>query len=345
MIRIQMLLGILVFSALFARAQEKPRVFVFTDINIDSGDPDDRQSLVHLFWYANELDIEGIVPERWNARSYEACELALEAYAEDFMKSGLAGLIYPPPSEIDRLIAADMEQGKELFHRAASNGDSPLYVLIWGNMKGFRDALFENPEMADNLRVLSIGTGLMLEKDIPHLPDDWDKSEPCKQMNWNAAGRNDIFHDERFRNMWWIESNWTYNGMFSGPEPSAMLRKLSAFGAMGQHLKDVVKNEEWAQYFRVGDTPSVLYVIDPGHDPDRPEESSWAGRFVKPFPQTRPNYYTDYSDDLGWEYADPCASWSIHEAVKDTASATLEERRNEMYEALLSKLSLVYKLK
>jgi len=30
------------------QSQNTPRVFVFTDINIDSGDPDDRQSLIHL---------------------------------------------------------------------------------------------------------------------------------------------------------------------------------------------------------------------------------------------------------------------------------------------------------
>jgi hypothetical protein len=48
------------------QSQNTPRVFVFTDINIDSGDPDDRQSLIHLIWYANEIRIEGVVPERWN---------------------------------------------------------------------------------------------------------------------------------------------------------------------------------------------------------------------------------------------------------------------------------------
>ncbi|MDF1573143.1 MAG: DUF1593 domain-containing protein [Bacteroidales bacterium] len=61
-------------------AKENPRVFVFTDINIDSGDPDDRQSLIHLLWYANELQIQGIVPDRWNARSVEACNMVVDAY-------------------------------------------------------------------------------------------------------------------------------------------------------------------------------------------------------------------------------------------------------------------------
>ena len=45
----------------------KPQVFIFTDINIDQGDPDDRQTLIHLLWYADEVEIKGIVPDRWNA--------------------------------------------------------------------------------------------------------------------------------------------------------------------------------------------------------------------------------------------------------------------------------------
>ena len=64
--------------------KERPRVFIFTDINIDQGDPDDRQSLIHLLWYADELTVEGIVPDRWNAQGYEACKLALNAYADDY---------------------------------------------------------------------------------------------------------------------------------------------------------------------------------------------------------------------------------------------------------------------
>ena len=57
-----------------------------------------------------------------------------------------------------------------------------------------------------------------------------------------------------------------------------MFHKLSKYGDLGEHIKDVVKNESWAQYFRVGDTPSVLYVIDQTHDLDNPTQSSWAGK-------------------------------------------------------------------
>jgi hypothetical protein len=100
---------------------EEARVFVFTDINIDKGDPDDRQSLVHLFWYADEIDIEGIVPDRWNAQGYEACMLALEAYATDYSSYDFINKGYPSASELENHIAQDMEHARKLFFEAASN--------------------------------------------------------------------------------------------------------------------------------------------------------------------------------------------------------------------------------
>ncbi len=323
-------------------AQTNPRVFVFTDINIDAGDPDDRQSLVHLLWYANELEIEGVVPERWNAQGYEACKLAVNAYREDFTTYQLNSKGYPSPDIIMQRIANNAEHAKELFQKAASNKETPLYVLIWGNMEGIARSLLEAPHLADNIRLITIGTGLMLESNIPHIPDHWEKSAPCQQLNWNGAGRNLIYQDPRFNTLWWLEINWTYEGMFSGNEPSEMLNKLTVYGNLGKHLKEVVKNEAWAQYFRVGDTPSVLYVIDTEHPIEDPTQSSWAGRFFQPFAQTKPNYYTDIHEDIEWNYENPCSTWENHVKVRNIAVKTLEAERQDMYLALLKKLDSVY---
>lgn len=78
---------VLIAASLNLKSENRPRVFVFTDINIDSGDPDDRQSLIHLLWYANELRIEGVVPHRWNASGLKACQLAADAYSKDYSKT------------------------------------------------------------------------------------------------------------------------------------------------------------------------------------------------------------------------------------------------------------------
>lgn len=130
--------------------------------------------------------------------------------------------------------------------------------------------------------------------------------------------------------------------MFTGDEPQEMFHKLSAYGALGQHMIDVTEDEPWARYFRVGDTPSVLYVIDPRRNLDDPTQSSWAGQFSRPLPDERPNYFTDRSGPVEWNYADPCATWHNHEAMFDYAKGTLEKERPAMYGGLLRKLDRVY---
>jgi hypothetical protein len=320
-----------------------PRVFVFTDINIDDGDPDDRQSLVHLLWYANEVEIEGIVPDRWSAQGYRACSLAVNAYADDFRLLDWRKEGYPEPEVVRTLVAPDYPAAEALFQGAAADTTSPLYVLVWGNMLKFGDALRSKPALANNLRVISIGTGLMREKDIPYLPEAWPRATPpCRQYNWNGFGRDRLFADEQFRDLWWLELNWTYAGMFSGPEPKLMWDSLATFGTMGEHLITVTENQPWARYFRVGDTPSLLYVIDPDNDLDDPTTGSWAGKFVRPFPEDRPNFFTDDAGSIPWNYRNPCASWSLHPAVAEHAQSTLENRRPGMYTALLEKLRSLY---
>ena len=334
----------LVLLSLSTYAQlDKPKVFVFTDINIDQGDPDDRQSLIHLLWYTNEVTIQGIVPDRWDAKGYEACMLAMEAYEQDFKALNLENEDYPTPEKLKNLVATDVQSAKILFTKAASAGGDPLYVLVWGNMKNFGAFLNEQPELHKNIRLITIGTDLMMENYRQHMPENWPKTDqPCEQYNWNGFGRNEIFNDPRFNNLWWLEINWTYEGMFSGDEPRSMYQKLSRYGRLGEHMIEVTKNQPWAQYFRVGDTPSVLYVIDPDHNLDDPTESSWAGKFKKPFPDTRPNYFLDDNGPIVWNYDDPCETWENHTAMRDYAKSTLEMKRPSMYASLLEKLEALY---
>lgn len=341
--RLLLITGLVFVFSLQCPAEDRPRVFIFTDINIDQGDPDDRQSLLHLLWYADELQIEGIVPDRWNAQSVKACELALEAYTTDYFAYAFAEKGYEAPGQLRKRVADDADEAAQLFRAAASDTTSPLYVLIWGSMETFGRIMREQPGDPGNTRLITIGTGLMLEEDMQHIPAGWERSKPCLQLNWNGHGRNAIYNNPLYNDLWWLEINWTYAGMFTGDQPAFMFDTLSAFGSMGMHLREVVKNQSWAQYFRVGDTPSVLYVIDPDHPLDDPEQSSWAGKYVKPFPMEKPGYYTDYCGSVEWNYHDPCTTWQNHQAVRDTAVKTLTDRRPEMYRALLEKLNQLYR--
>ncbi|MEL6254632.1 MAG: nucleoside hydrolase-like domain-containing protein [Bacteroidota bacterium] len=316
--------------------QTLPRTLITTDINLLGGDPDDNQSLIHLFWYADELDIVGIIPDNWKAEGPDAALTGLEKYREDFTAGNWGEKGYPIPGLLKEKIALSPEAAKEMIIAEGKKAGSPLYVLVWGQMTSLKEALFEAPEIAKNLRILTIGTGRKFG------PRDEVKGEDCNVVNWNGKGRNDIYEDARFDQMWWLESNWTYNGMFGGERPREMMDQLQEYGAMGAHFKQVTDKHKWAQYFRAGDTPSVLYLLDPNHNPNDPTTSSWAGQFAHPFPEKKPNYYTDFNGEISWDYADPCNTWENVEAMYAFNKQTLADRREDMYAALLQKLEKLY---
>jgi hypothetical protein len=343
-------LSIFVLAVLFLSCQKEspkhPRVFVFTDINIDKGDPDDRQSLIHLLWYANELNIEGIVPDRLDAHGLEACQMVIDAYKKDYQEYNFEKKGYPSPEILTASLATNADNTRLKFEKAASDTTNPLWVLVWGSMENFGNTLRQYPHLAKNIRLITIGTDLMMEEYRQYIPEGWGKTDqPCKQYNWNGQGRNQLFNDQRFSNMWWLEINWTYEGMFTGDEPAQVFEKLLKYGEMGNHMAEVVKNQAWARYFRVGDTPSVLYVIDPQNDLDDPTKGSWAGKFTKPFPQERPNYFTDYNGPVDWDYKNPCKTWQNHVEFNRYAKGTLEVKRPEMYQMMFEKLNEVYQNK
>ncbi len=112
---------------------------------------------------------------------------------------------------------------------------------------------------------------------------------------------------------------------------------------MGAFIKTATKGHDWAQYFRVGDTPTVLYLVDPANNFDDPSQGSWAGKFKKPFPEQRPFYWTDDNGDIIWDYDDPCNSWENVEDMYAYNKNTLFERRQNVYDELLKKLDQLYK--
>ncbi len=321
-------------------ADPKPKVIVITDINIGKGDPDDRQSLTHLLWYADQLQIEAIIPDRWDeGRGKEACDIAIEAYAQDYEINQWSTKGFADPELIKKRVIIDKETAIERINEIITNSAEAVYILIWGNMLTLSAYLQKYPESIDQLRVISIGTGLK------YGPRDEVPGEDCNVPNWNGAGRNQIFNDTRFNQLWWIEMNWTYNGMFMGEGPKQMFKELSRFGAMGRNIVEVTEGYSWAKYFRVGDTPSVLYLIDKKHDLEDPTEASWSGKFKQAFPKLRPNYFTDDNGNIEWDYESPCKTWSNLEAMYAYNKQTLFDRKEEMYRALLDKLKYLYNQK
>gem|GEM_PF-158402 len=315
--------------------KQKPRVIITTDINAGSGDPDDRQSLCHVLWYANDFDIRAIIPDRFSPTAIDACTMAFDLYDKDFHAKGnrFRTLGYPSSATFRKqtLVTERSAAIKRIIEEAHRDDERPLWVLVWGNMKLIGDALKADPKIADKLRLITIGTNVKAK----------ESGGNGTKINWNGAGRQYVF--DNFPNMWWLESDWTYNGMFHGPEAIQLKEDLAACGGnLGLHISDVIDTVPWADNFRAGDTPTVLYMIDPGHDLNNPAESSWAGRYVKPFPKARPNYWTGITGGHDWNYANPRATWSNASEVYQARAKTLADQRSEMYEALLRRVQTIY---
>lgn len=314
----------------------KPRVIVTTDINNGSGDPDDRQSLCHLLWYANELDIRAIIPDRFSESAVQACDLAFDHYQRDFENttSRFRELGFPNPDDFRNkiLVRSQTKAVERIIAEAnASDRHDPVWILVWGNMNLLGEALKTDPTIAPRLRVITIGTFLKAK----------ESGGDGYERNWNGAGRKYVF--DNFPHLWWIESDWTYNGMFPGVQPVRLKESLATFGGeLGKHIRDVIATVPWADNFRAGDTPTVLYMVDPSHNLDDPSTSSWAGRYVNPFPQVRSNYWIGITGGHKWDFTDPTKTWANASDVYQARANTLAKRRPEMYESLLARVKELY---
>lgn len=95
--------------------------------------------------------------------------------------------------------------------------------------------------------------------------------------------------------LWWIESDTTFRGMYMGGEQGGDLgnkafpRKHVAghghLGSLFMHKKADIK---------MGDSPSVLYLLH--GNPEEPEAPHWGGAFIRPDPKKRPTYWHDNPD-------------------------------------------------
>lgn len=332
------LLGCLLILTTLAAGQdttERPRVFVTTDINNGSGDPDDRQSLCHLLWYADVLDIRGIVPDRFSETALEACHMVFDLYEKDYANTDNQfqndGFPEPDYFREHALLARPALAIERLVEEANQTDESPLYVLVWGNMSFIGKALKQHPEIADKIRMLTIGTFRKAK----------ENGGDGVERNWNGHGRQAVY--DAFPHLWWVEIEWTYNGMFPGHEPVKLKEDLAHYGGeLGQHIKDVIATVAWARNFRAGDTPSVLYLIDPDHDVDDPGNPSWAGQFTQPFPEKRPHFWTGVTGGQEWDFVDPSKTWDKANAVYEARVQSLLDQRPEMYAALLKKVQQLY---
>jgi hypothetical protein len=266
-----------------------PRVFVTTDIG--GFDKDDDQSMVHLLIYADKLDIVGLSATAPGPGRAADIHQVIDAYAQDFANLRTHSGDYPTPEALRAVVhqgatslapaggvGSPTDSSKAIIAAArAGSASDPLYVLTWGAVGDVAQALHDAPDIADKIRLHSIGRDQQDPNAGQYLMDNWQGK------------------------VWWIDSQNTFRGMYvpengyNTPIAGWPEANLAGHGALGEFFvrssSDIYENIPGSPVLngmKMGDTPSVLYLLDSANNND-PTADSWGGDFV----QRAPNYWTD----------------------------------------------------
>ncbi len=248
---------------------ERPRIIVSTDIG--GTDPDDFQSIIHLFMYADLFEIEGLISSPYGPGRKSDILKMIDLYEQDLPKLKKHADDFPTADYL-RLVtkqgginaapfkgwSTSTEGSEWIIQAARKQSDQPLWVLIWGGLDDLAQALHDAPEITENIRVYWIGG-------------------PNKK--WGVNGYTYIA--ENHPNLWMIEANATYRGWFLDEESPEEFSNDDFYGnfirergAMGKDFKN-----HYGGGIKMGDTPSLVYLMN--GDPDDPMGESWGGSFVR----------------------------------------------------------------
>ena len=269
-----LLIPLLCIYSLSSIAQQKipvkPRILISTDIG--GTDPDDNQSMTHLLMYSELFNIEGLVssPSYGNGTKEEIFRM-ISLYEKDLpkLKKHQKGLLEPDylrsVSKQGRHGAAPYigyatatEGSNWIIKCAKKESSQPLWVLVWGGLEDVAQALHDAPGIQNKIRIVWIGG-------------------PNKKWSANSYA----YIVEHFPNLWFIENNSSYYGLFSNnDEPDSIKttdyydKYIQAAGNLGKDFKSYYDGN-----IKMGDTPTLLYMMD--GNPDNPMRESWGGSFEK----------------------------------------------------------------
>ncbi len=171
-----------------------------------------------------------------------------------------------PGSQPDNTLSAG---AKLIVQRAAVDDPRPLYILVWGSTTDVAQAVHAAPQIKNRLRVYSIGS--------------WNTQNGRRERDYLFANHADL---------WWIESDTTFRGMYQGGDQGGDLgnrsfpdQHVKGHGALGELF--IRKKAD----IKMGDSPSVLYLLH--GDAGKPETPHWGGTFIRPSPDQRPTYWHD----------------------------------------------------
>lgn len=290
--------------------ENQRRVLVLTDVSTlgsDYGEPDDTQSLVRLMLYTNQLEVEGMVATYTSHGGQvhpEYIHAVFDGYAQVQENLCYRDALYPDAAQLHAVVKAGVPacgldhmgrgmdtEGSQWIVRCAEKVDTrPLWILIWGGAVDLAQALWTISEthtaqeaavIRSRLRIYTIG-------------DQYDQAGP-----WIRAQYPDLFY---------IMSRISFRGMYRGGDESlcepAWVRQHVLRSALGKLYPVYDGGDPWGHVsgMKEGDSPSLLYLIDPHGNPEDPEMEHWGGQFVR-----QGMHFFDIADDS--EARDSVAKW------------------------------------
>lgn len=272
----------------------KPRVFVCSDIFGD--DKDDGQSFIRLLLYSNLIDLRGFSCSYPSSHINHTFVISLveDQFTQDmnFLRAvdpayptaaSIADVIYQGKATTGAPTGGANTPGSDALIAAAleASPSDPLWVLNWGPYGDLAQALYDDPTIADNIRVYAISPNSGYNHDADAAAADWIISR--------------LVPGQPLDDLWWIANNSSFRGMYCGsggenlPDRNWAPRYAAGRGALGDFYLDFTWDLGWDGTntgAKEGDTPSLLYVLDNhlvrgnGADPAH-ATGGWGGRFQK----------------------------------------------------------------
>ena len=267
-----------------AQVKEKHRVIILSDIEAD---PDDTQSFVRLFLYANEIDIKGLIATTscWHKTRVdpESIKKIINAYGKvqpnlikhepgfptvqallQLVKQGL------PKYGMEGVGNGNDSQGSDWIIKVLEEKDErPLWVSVWGGANTLAQSLYkikntkseaETKRLIAKLRVYTISdqddSGIWIRNNFPDLFYIVSPGDDYGSSTWAAINSviKGISNDK-------ISNRWIAENIQQG------------HGPLGAAYPDVAWGVE-------GDTPAFLSLIPNGiNNPEHPEWGGWGGRY------------------------------------------------------------------
>lgn len=280
--------------------QEKPRVFVLTDIG---NEPDDQMSLTRFLLYSNEMNVEGLVAttSTWQREKVhtEMIDLVVGHYGE--VQSNLlkhaAG--FPTAQQLKQVVAPGLAAygmaatgdgkntaGSDLLVKAierSTDASRPLYITLWGGANTLAQALKDLSKkmpadrvqaLTRNLVVYAISdqddAGFWVREHYPEITYIVDPSsqngEDYARATWTGISGDKYYRNAPGADFTTVSQHWLdQNIRNQGPMGKGYLQYL---------------------FIMEGDTPSFLGLIRNGLNSERnPGWGGWGGRYIVRQPQ------------------------------------------------------------